>query len=141
MARQLLYQLEHCAYQCSYHIVWTCKYRNDSLVDNFIKAELKRIFKQIAKWKNFKIHAWHIGNDHIHLYLTTPPKYSISYAIQILKGKSSSWIKKKTKRFPKGVLWTRGYFVSTIGINEHQIANYINNKRHHQVDLTQLKLI
>jgi REP element-mobilizing transposase RayT len=48
-----------------------------------------------------------------------PPKYSIAYIIQILKGKTSDWIKKKTKKFPKEVLWGCGYYVSTVGIDEH----------------------
>ena len=104
------------------------------MAPTFIKQELKRMFKLIAKWKELKIHAWHIGDEHIHLYLSIPPKYSVSYVIQILKGKTSTWIKKKTKKIPKGTLWARGYFVSTIGANEHQIKNYINDQSHHQVD-------
>ena len=62
--------------------------------------------------------AWHIGDEHIHLYVGIPPKYSISYALAILKAKSSAWLKKKTKKFPPGALWARGYFVSTVGIDE-----------------------
>ena len=84
----------------------------------FIKAEFKRIFKVICRWKGFKIYAWHIGDEHIHLFIAIPPKYSVSYALSILKGKSSAWIKKKTKKFPPGSFWARGYFVSTIGIQE-----------------------
>lgn len=87
------------------------------MADTYIKAEFKRIFKAIAKWKGFRIHAWHIGDDHIHLDMDIPPKYSVAYAVEIMKGKSSSWIKKKTKKFPPGSLWARGYFVSTIGLD------------------------
>ena len=105
---------------------------------NYIKAELKRIFKSIARWKGFRIIPWHVGDEHIHLYVIIPPKYSVSYALQIFKGKSSSWIKKKTKQFPRGSLWCRGYFVSTIGINEHQVRNYINNQKHNQIELPKL---
>ena len=140
MVRQKVYQLEHCTYQCSYHIVWTPKYRGKVLADAFIKAELKRMFNSIANWKKLRIYAWHIGDEHIHLHLAIPPKYSIAYIIQILKGKTSSWIKKKTKKFPRGVLWARGYYVSTIGINEYQIKNYIQNQSHHQVDLKQSRM-
>ena len=95
---------------------------------------------QICKWKGFIILAWHIGDEHIHLYLVIPPKYSVSYALQILKGKSSSWLKKKTNKFPKGTLWTRGYFVTTTGLNEHAVKHYINNQHHHQIYLVQKKL-
>lgn len=138
-ARQL-YQLEHCTYHCSYHIVWTPRYRGKVLASSYIKQELKRMFKQIANWKGLIIYAWHVGDEHIHLHIAIPPKYSIAYIIQILKGKTSGWLKKKTKRFPKGVLWGRGYFVSTIGVDEQAVKKYIQNQYHHQVDLVQESL-
>ena len=133
-----LYQQTHATWVCDYHIVWCPKYRGRVLGDTHIKLELKRMFKFIAKWKGLSIHAWHIGDEHIHLFLSVPPKYSVAYTIQILKGKSSAWLKKKTKKLPKGTLWARGYFVSTIGSNEHQIKNYIKNQDHHQIDLPTL---
>jgi len=132
MANRRLYQLSHCTYYCKYHLVWTPKYRGPVLADNYIKAELKRIFKMIAKWKDFTIHAWYIGDEHIHLYFTIPPKYSIAYAVAVMKGKSSAWIKKKTHKFPPGTLWCRGYFITTIGINEFAVKKYIENQRRYQ---------
>jgi putative transposase len=86
----------------------------------------------IAKWKDFTIHAWYIGDEHIHLYFTIPPKYSIAYAVAVMKGKSSAWIKKKTHKFPPGTLWCRGYFITTIGINEFAVKKYIENQRRYQ---------
>lgn len=87
--RTKCYKLDHCTYSCSYHIVWTPRYRGKVLAKSFIKQELKRELTQIARWKGFVIHAWHIGDEHIHLYITIPPKYSVSYAIQVMKGKTS----------------------------------------------------
>jgi len=120
--------------------VWTPRYRGKVLADNYIKQELRRMFNQIANWKDLKIHAWHIGDEHIHLHISIPPKYSIAYVIQILKGKTSGWIKKKTKKFPKGALWGRGYFVSTLGADEASVKKYVQNQSHHQVNMSQLKL-
>lgn len=134
-----LYQQTHASWVCDYHLVWTPKYRGKVLGDTFIKLELKRMFKHIAKWKELHIHAWHIGDEHIHLYVSIPPKHSVAYIVQVLKGKTSMWLKKKTKKFPQGTLWQTGYFVSTIGSNEHQIKNYIKDQSHHQVDLVQQK--
>lgn len=93
------------------------------MADKYIKAQLKHIFKLICKWKGFGMVQWHIGDEHIHLYAIIPPKYSVSYAVQVLKGKSSGWLKKKTRTIPKGSFWARGYFVSTIGINEDTIRD------------------
>ena len=133
-----LYQQSHATWVCDYHIVWCPKYRGKVLGDNYIKLELKRMFKYVATWKKLHIHAWHVGEEHIHLFLSIPPKYSAAYVVQVLKGKTSMWLKKKVKKFPPGTFWARGYFISTIGGNEHQIRNYINNQRHYQRDLQTL---
>lgn len=53
----------------------------------------------------------------------------------ILRGKSSAWIKKKTKKFPQGTLWERGYFVSTVGLNEIAVKRYVENQSHYQIEL------
>ena len=140
MVTHKVYQLSHCTYVCQYHIVWTPRYRGKVLSDNYIKQELKRIFKFIAKWKGLRLIQWHVGDEHIHLYLIIPPKYSVSYIICILKSKSSSWLKKKTKKFPPGSLWARGYFASTIGINEFAIRAYIQNQDKRKVEIENLKL-
>lgn len=98
------------------------------------------MFKMIAKWKGLAIFGWHIGDEHIHLYVSVPPKYSVSYCMETLKGKTSTWLKKKTKKFPKGPLWCRGYFVSTIGVTEAAVRKYIENQWKHQTDLPKLPL-
>ena len=139
MMRQL-YKLSHCTWVCHYHIVWTPKYRGKVLEDKYIKQELKRILKLICRWKGFYLKAWHIGDEHIHLYIAIPPKYSISYAMSVIKGKSSNWLKKKTKKFPKGTLWNRGYFVTTVGMSELAVQRYVQNQSHHQTELKQDKL-
>lgn len=126
-----LYQLSHTTWKCAYHVVWITKYRGSVMADNHIKQELRRIFKSIAKWKGFSIQAWYIGDEHIHLYLRIPPKYSVSYIIQILKAKSSSWLKKKNRRIPQGTYWARGYFVTTTGVDEEIVLNYVKTQSQH----------
>ena len=132
-----LYNLSHCTYICQYHMVWVTKYRGKALADTFIKQEMRRIIKSVCQWKGYKLIQWHIGDEHIHLYLIIPPKYSISYVACILKSKTSGWIKKKTNKFPTGSLWCRGYYISTVGINEMQIKNYIKNQDAHRIDPSQ----
>ena len=138
MTNGRLYKLGHSTYQCQYHIVWTPRYRGKVMANTYIKQEFKRIFKLITKWKDFTIYSWHIGDEHIHLYISIPPKYSVAYAIGIIKGKSSSWIKKKTKKITKGSYWARGYYVSTIGASEVAVRKYIENQYHHQVEVPKL---
>ena len=136
--RMQLSNLSHCTYLCRYHIVWIPRYRKKVLADKYIKLQLKLIFKSICRWKGFRPLGWHIGDEHIHLHLSIPPKYSLSYAICVLKSKSSAWIKKKTKKLPKGSLWARGYFVTTVGITEEIIKKYIEKHKHQQIDWPKL---
>ena len=131
--------LSHCYYELKYHVVWTPKYRGKVLAHDKVKSELKRIFEYICKWKHWEIIQLNIQDDHIHLCLTTTPRDSISYTMQMIKGKSSAWLKKKIKRthglYEKHSLWARGYFVSTIGIDEYLICRYVKHQAHHnQVD-------
>jgi len=108
------------------------------MADGYIKQELKRMIKFIAKWKGLGLFQWHIGDEHIHLYIEVPPKYSVAYIIGIMKGKTSTWIKKKIKKIPKGSYWARGYFVSTVGINEYQIKNYLANQERYKQEQPKL---
>lgn len=110
------------------------------MADKCIKTRLKKIIKMICKWKGYPIHAWRIGDEHALLFLTVPPKYPVSYVVAIIEGKSSAWIKKQTKVFPKGTLWNRGYFISTVGVNELAVEKYVENQRHEQKWLASLKL-
>lgn len=101
---------------------------------------MSELNQQIAKWKGLVITAWHIGDDHIHLVVDIPPKYFVAYVMSVIKGKSSAWIKKKTKKLPKGSLWAKGYFVSTVGVDEMTIQNYVKHQEHHQIDVPKLPL-
>ena len=94
----------------------------------------------VCKWKGFEILEGTVCDDHIHICLIIPPKYSISYAMAIVKGKSSSWIKKKNDKIrtlcEKGSLWARGYYVSTIGLDEWKVRNYVKHQeKHNQIQL------
>ena len=68
--------------------------------------------------------------DHIHTIMIIPPKYSVSSVIGRLKGQSASKLRKKFAWLKKvywkeNIVWSPGYFVSTIGLNEEQILKYV----------------
>ena len=127
--------LSHCFYDLKYHFVWTPRYRGKVLGADKVKSELKRIFESICKWKHWEILELNIQVDHIHLVLLCTPRDSVSYAMQIIKGKSSAWLKKKIKLkhglYEKESLWARGYFVSTIGLDENIIRRYVKHQDKH----------
>ena len=127
--------LSHCFYDLKYHLVWTPKYRGRVLTAGKVRQELQRIFESIVKWKHWEIIELNIQDDHIHLCLLATPRDSVSYVMQILKGKSSAWMKKKIRRthglYERQSLWARGYFVSTMGIDEHILRRYVKHQYHH----------
>jgi len=135
MRKRYIKRLSHCFYECKYHLVWTPKYRGKILKQDYTKQELARIIKLICQWKGYEMMELSIQADHLHLCIIIPPKHSLSYAISIIKGKTSSWIKKKNRKIKglcdKGSLWARGYFVSTIGIDEIIIRRYIKYQSSH----------
>ena len=131
--------LLHCFYDLKYHLVFAPKYRGKVLGAERVKGELRRIFETICKWKHWEIIELNIQDDHIHLCLLGTPRDSVSYIMQILKGKSSAWMKKKIKRthglYEQQSLWARGYFASTIGLDAQLIQRYVKHQYHHaQVD-------
>lgn len=127
--------LSHSFYDLKYHIVFTPKYRGKVLAPPKVKQELKRILESITKWKRWEIIELNIQDDHIHLVILGSPKDSISYMMQLIKGKSSAWMKKKIKRthglYERQSLWARGYFASSIGLDEHIIRRYVRHQYHH----------
>ena len=74
----------------------------------------------------------HALPDHVHLCLSIPPKYSVANTIGFLKGKSAVRIHReflgKNRNFTGYHFWTRGYCVSTVGLDEQTIRDYIRDQ-------------
>ena len=71
-----------------------------------------------------------IQPDHIHTVMVIPPKYAVSAVVGRLKCQSASELRKKFPWMSKvywkeGLLWSPGYFVSTVGIDEAKIIRYV----------------
>lgn len=118
----------HAKYLCNYHFVFIPKYRK-SILDKY-KDDLKEIFHQIAEKWGFEILALEIMPDHVHLFVSAPPKYAPAQIIKIFKGASS---RELGKRYPESKtsssLWTRSYFVATAGnVSADVIMEYIKEQ-------------
>jgi len=122
-------KLSHAIYKCEYHIVFVPKYRY-KILEGAIKEFLEEEIKKLCEWKDIIIEEMNIQKDHIHMVVSIPPKNSISEFMGFLKGKlaiklfkSYPWMKKKP--YWGNHFWARGYFVSTIGIDEELIKRYV----------------
>jgi len=116
-------------YQTQYHIIWGTKYRYKYIKEYVKKELLESLFKTIKKYPTLYIHSVNTDQDHIHLQIEIPPNVTVAAVVQKLKIDSSVIIKKKFKfireMYIDGSIWSVGYFVSTIGMNEEQIKKYI----------------
>ena len=105
------------------------------------------MFHELAAHKDVEIIEGHLRPDHVHLCLRIPPKYAVSHVVGYLKGKSAIMIARflvgKERNFIGENFWARGYFVSTVGLDETTVIEYIQNQeaeedRHEQIKLRML---
>ena len=117
----------------NYHVVWTVKYRRKILTSE-IESYLKELVQQIAKEKGFTVQLFECGNqDHVHCFITAPPKLSVTTIVKYLKGITG---RKLLEQYPnirnqlwKGQLWNHSYYCETIGsVSEENIKRYIERQ-------------
>ena len=121
----------HYVYDCSYHLVWTPKRRRPILVGK-VASRVSELFVELGFDYDILVDLIHIGEDHVHLYVSFPPRLSISRVVNILKSLTAIQL---FREFPElrlrmagGKLWEEGYFVRTVGsgIDESVVRRYID---------------
>ena len=119
-----------CVYNLNYHVVWSVKYRR-KIITSEIESYLKQLVEDIALDKGFTVQMFEAGNgDHIHCFVSAPPKISVSYIVKMLKGITG---RKLFEQFPeiktqlwKGELGNHSYYVESVGsVSEDAIRQYI----------------
>ena len=115
--------LSHTRWDCKYHVVFIPKCRRREIY-GAIRQHFGEIFHELAKQKECRILEGHLMPDHVHMCISIPPKYSVSYVMGFIKGKSAISVARKfrgrQKRSAVGEsFWARGYYVTTVGLDEH----------------------
>ena len=126
-----------------YHIVWIPRYRYKVLVRGVDEYLLKKMDEIRKSYPEIEYVQRNIQPDHIHLVLSFPPKYSIAKVVQIIKSNTGKamWEKfdfLRERYYGRGGIWSAGYFVSTVGLDEKLIEKYV--KYQEKEDLGQAKL-
>jgi putative transposase len=123
--------LAHTKWEYKYHVVIVPKYRKKVLYGR-VKKRIGEILRELCGYKGIELLEGHAMPDHIHICISVPPKYSIAMTIGYLKGKSAIRIHReiygKCKGFTNKNFWTRGYCVSTVGLDENEVREYIRNQ-------------
>lgn len=133
----------HAFYRCQYHIVITTRYRR-KIFKGGVKPYLKLKLLEIKKYyPDVQFVETSIQPDYVHLVMIIPPKYSISNIIQAIKQNTAKSLREKFEFmkyvfYGRGGIWSIGYFVSTVGLNEQMVQDYV--KRQEQEDLGRAKL-
>lgn len=105
-----------------------------------LAKRLREVFGEIAERYEFEIDTMEVKEDHVHLFLTAPPRYSPAGVVQIIKSISAKMV---FKEFPEvkeqlwgGEFWSDGYFVRSVGdmVTSDVIRRYI--KYQHQEQLS-----
>jgi putative transposase len=135
--------LNHTKWECKYHVVFIPKYRRKVLYGK-IRRDLKEILHELAKQRESQILEGHLCSDHVHMMIRIPPKYSVSHVVGYIKGKSAIRAARdfmgRHQGFKGYHFWARGYFVSTVGIDEGTIRQYIREQEKNDQKLDQQRL-
>jgi putative transposase len=120
----------HAVYYTRYHLVFSTKFRR-----KLLKAGIGRYFTYLVRGlerqhPELQILEVNTDEDHVHILLSLAPKVSIATAVKTIKANTARQLKAKfpflvTGYFDQQTIWSIGYFVSTVGINEATIKKYI----------------
>jgi putative transposase len=122
-----------CVYNINYHLIWCTKYRRRVLSEK-ISERLYELLKEIGDEKGFTVVEAKVAElDHVHCFVSAPPKLSVTTIVKYLKGITG---RKLFEQFPeirqklwRGELWNHSYYVETIGsVSEENIRRYIEHQ-------------
>ena len=128
MAREFK-KLSHTLYQCKYHIVFCPKYRYRILTGDVGAYVTQEIYRLCAQKDGVEVLEANVQADHVHIVLSIPPKHGVSKVMGFLKGKLALRVLNHfpilRKHYWGNHLWSRGYCVSTVGLDEVKIRKYV----------------
>ncbi len=135
----------HAVYDTKYHLVWTPKYRKWILRDDLHKR-VKELFVEIGANHDIEIDTMEVAPDHVHLFVSFPPRLSISQVIGKFKAISALVLFREHPEVKEqlwgGEFWEDGYFARTVGdeVTADVIRRYISYHHSEKEQPMQLNL-
>ena len=122
---------KHCVFYHRYHVVWSTKYRFKVLRGD-VQSRVREIIRRVCSENDVTIISGVVSSDHVHMFVSIPPKLSMSDFMRKVKGRSSYLIQREfpalKKRYGGQRFWGRGYFSTTNGaITEDTVLQYLEN--------------
>ncbi len=133
----------HVRWYCKYHVVFVPKYRRRSIYGT-LRRQIGGILRDLSRQAEIELVEGHAMTDHVHLCLSIPPKFSVANTVGFLKGKSAIRIHREflghRRNFTGRHFWAKGYCVSTVGLDEQTIIQYIRNQEAEERRVEQMQL-
>ena len=135
----------HGAYHLQYHVVWVAKYRR-RILKPAVEATLRKLIPHLLRSKpGCRLETIGFDKDHLHMVLIIPPKYAIADVMGELKSQSASYLRKKYPwlarvYWKENIVWSPGYFVSSVGLDEQVIKRYVANQGEQDLGQAELEL-
>ena len=122
-------KLTHTIYECKYHIVFCPKYRFKIFTGDIAEYSRQKLYALARQKDNLEVIELNVQSDHVHMIISIAPKYSVSGIVGFLKGKLTTSLfyryEKLGKKYWGRHLWSRGYCVSAVGLDEEKIRKYV----------------
>ena len=124
----------HAVYELKYHFVWAPKYRK-AILRGEVGEAAKELLREVAEAYGMEVDTLEVAEDHVHIFLGAPPRYSPARVVQILKSISGrelfarfGWLRQKLWG---GEFWQDGYFVRSVGdaVTAEVIRRYIRYQK------------
>jgi len=132
--------LHHTKWECKYHLVWIPKCRKKVLYGQ-LRRDLGPILRKLALQKESEVVEGKLKVNHVHMVVSIPPKYLVLQVVGYMKGKSAIWVARamgRNRNFLGQNFWARGYCISTVGLNEEDIREYVRSQEEADKKLDQL---
>jgi putative transposase len=123
----------HGVYYLKYHIVWVTKYRRRILKPGVKEYAGKLLRGLLRGMPGVAMETIGFDLDHLHMVMLIPPKYAVSDVVAQLKSQSASRLRQKflwlhQVYWKESVLWSPGFFASTVGLDEGAIKRYVEHQ-------------
>jgi len=120
----------HSIYRTEYHLVWIPRYRR-KIFTGGVRAYAQKLLTHLKDLEpDIEVVKVNVQIDHVHMVAVIPPRFAVAQTISFIKSQSAKTLKAK---FPflrdlypdKAGIWSTGYCVSSVGLNEKEILHYV----------------
>lgn len=125
----------HSRYTIYYHLVILPKYRRDIFKHQELENATKETLRELSHHHDWIVEELETDQDHVHIFLSAPPRYSPSDIVKLIKTWTYTHIYRKYPKIKQylwgDVMWATGFYVSTVSDNttKEEIARYVRNQK------------